>query len=268
MTGLFVAVGGRHDGGRRRSASRADGGRWYALVVSAAVLAAFSWLGALGSLDGSCPWPRRSGATLACPMRPGRAGLAAQRSEVGRRAAATAPPRSPTPPCRTPTAPAGRPRRCRGTAAPGWRRRRHAPAAPGRTPCRPSSPGRDVGEREVGALGTAYVEAERASPSQSRSRRFSQARRPARAASRVRGRAPCATAGWSGAPEVKVSHWLAARTAPTRSAGPVAQPTFQPVTLYSCPRSTGSGCARTSRAAWRSARARGPRTSGARTPRR
>ena len=38
-----------------------------------------------------------------------------------------------------------------------------------------------------------------------------------------------ATAGCSGEPEVKVSHCFAASTAPTSSAGPVAQPTFQPV---------------------------------------
>ena len=38
-----------------------------------------------------------------------------------------------------------------------------------------------------------------------------------------------AAAGCSGAPEVNVSHCLAASTAPTRCAGPLAQPTFQPV---------------------------------------
>ena len=35
--------------------------------------------------------------------------------------------------------------------------------------------------------------------------------------------------GWSGDPEVKVSHCLAASTACTSGAGPVAHPTFQPV---------------------------------------
>jgi hypothetical protein len=44
-----------------------------------------------------------------------------------------------------------------------------------------------------------------------------------------------ATAGWRGDPEVKVSHCLAASTAPTSSAGPVAQPTFQPVNEYDLP---------------------------------
>ena len=39
----------------------------------------------------------------------------------------------------------------------------------------------------------------------------------------------CATAGCSGEPEVKVSHCLAASSASTSSAGPLAQPTFQPV---------------------------------------
>ena len=38
-----------------------------------------------------------------------------------------------------------------------------------------------------------------------------------------------ATAGWNGAPDTKVRNCLAVRTARTRWAGPVAQPTFQPV---------------------------------------
>jgi hypothetical protein len=38
-----------------------------------------------------------------------------------------------------------------------------------------------------------------------------------------------ATAGWRGAAFVNVSHCLAAITVSTSSAGPVTQPTFQPV---------------------------------------
>ena len=65
-------------------------------------------------------------------------------------------------------------------------------------------------------------------PSQSRSR-FSRS-----SAASVAGKSGCssraaATAGCSGAPEVNVSHCLAASSAPTSSAGPDAQPTFQPV---------------------------------------
>src|ERR1019366_6400434 len=40
---------------------------------------------------------------------------------------------------------------------------------------------------------------------------------------------PWAIASWKGAPEVYVRNCLAARTAATKGAGPVTQPTFHPV---------------------------------------
>ena len=62
----------------------------------------------------------------------------------------------------------------------------------------------------------------------------SRSRLPSSSAASTAGKSGCsssaaATAGCSGEPEVKVSHCLAASSAPTSSAGPVAQPTFQPV---------------------------------------
>ena len=85
----------------------------------------------------------------------------------------------------------------------------------------------DVGGGEVGALRRARRTRPSRSPAQSRSRL------PCRSRAAREGcpgaREAWATAGWSGAPEVKVRNCLAVSTARTRWAGPVAQPTFQPV---------------------------------------
>ena len=135
--------------------------------------------------------------------------------------------------CRTPSAPgAGRPASAGRRRRPGSgsRPRRPARAARGRTPSRPPSRGRgrrwwrsrcpagrttsspssrQPGAEQVAPLLEVGGERRAGSPARRRAR----ARRPAGAAT----------------PEVKVSHCLAASTAPTSSAGPVAQPTFQPV---------------------------------------
>ena len=71
-------------------------------------------------------------------------------------------------------------------------------------------------------------------PPQSRSRRSCSSAASSRGKSGVSSRA-CATAGCSGEPDVNVSHCFAASTAPTSSAGPVAQPTFHPVNEYDFP---------------------------------